>query len=325
MSARRVPLAATNLEVSPLCLGGNVFGWSIGEAASFAVLDAYLAAGGNFIDTANIYSAWGPGNRGGESETIIGRWIASRGVRDEVVIATKVGMAGGDHAKGLTRALVRTGIEGSLKRLGVDRIDLFYAHEDDAETPLDETTAAFDELVREGLVGAVGASNYDATRFSAALAASDANHLTRYSVMQAWFNLAERDKYEGALERLCADEGIGVLSYFSLARGFLTGKYRPGQEAGASPRAEGVIERFMNPAGLAVLDVLDDVAERHGATPAQVSLAWLIARPSVVGPVASATTPEQVREIVKAIDLRLDGGSLARLDAAAAAADGEGS
>jgi aryl-alcohol dehydrogenase-like predicted oxidoreductase len=323
VSARRVRLGSTGLDVSPLCLGGNVFGWSIGEAASFAVLDAYLETGGNFIDTANIYSAWGPGNRGGESETIIGRWIASRGVRDEVVIATKVGMAGGDHAKGLSRALVRTGIEGSLKRLGVDRIDLFYAHEDDAETPLDETMAAFDELVRAGLVGALGASNYDAQQFGAALEVSGANGLARFEVMQAWFNLAERDKYEGALERLCADEGVGVLSYFSLARGFLTGKYRPGQPAGASPRARAVVESFMNPTGLAVLDVLDDVAARHAATPAQVSLAWLIARPSVVGPVASATTPEQVHEIVKAIDLRLDGESLARLDAVTAAADGE--
>ena len=169
MSTARRPLGTTGLEVSPLCLGGNVFGWSIDETESFAVLDAYLASGGNFIDTANIYSAWVPGNRGGESETIIGRWITSRGVRDEVVIATKVGMAGGDRAKGLTRALVRTGVEGSLERLGVDRIDLFYAHEDDAETPLDETMAAFDELVQEGLVGALGASNYDAERFRAVL------------------------------------------------------------------------------------------------------------------------------------------------------------
>jgi aryl-alcohol dehydrogenase-like predicted oxidoreductase len=314
MSTPRRPLGTTGLEVFPLCLGGNVFGWSIDEAASFAVLDAYHAAGGNFIDSANIYSGWVPGNRGGESETIIGRWLASRGVRDEMVIATKVGMAAGDHEKGLSRSLIRTGIEGSLTRLGVEQVDLYYAHEDDEETPLESTMAAFDDLHREGLVGAVGASNYSANRFGAALSASDANRLVRYSVMQPWYNLVERDHYEGDLERRCLSEGVAVLPYFSLARGFLTGKYRPGLATGSSPRAEGVVESFMNPEGLSALDVLEGVAERHGATPAQIALAWLMSRPGVVGPIASATHPSQVHEICAAVYIDLGDGEIALLN-----------
>lgn len=317
MSQPRRPLGTTELEVFPLCLGGNVFGWSIDEAASFAVLDAYHAAGGNFIDSANIYSGWVPGNRGGESEAIIGRWLASRRVRDEMVIATKVGMGAGDHEKGLTRSLIRSGIEGSLTRLGVDRVDLYYAHEDDAQTPIESTMAAFDDLYREGLVDAVGASNYSANRFGAALAASDASRLVRYSVMQPWYNLVEREHYEGDLERRCLSEGVAVLPYFSLARGFLTGKYRPGLPTGSSPRAEGVVESFMNPEGLGALDVLERVAERRGATSAQIALAWLMARPGIVGPIASATSPSQVNEICAAVYIDLDEDEVALLDAVA--------
>lgn len=318
MSAPRVPLGTTGVEVHPLCLGGNVFGWSIDEAASFSVLDAYLEAGGNFVDSANIYSAWAPGNRGGESETIIGRWLASRGMRDRMVIATKVGMEGGDYAKGLTADKIRRGVDDSLRRIGVERIDLYYAHEDDADTPLEETMEAFDALVREGKVAHLGASNYSAARLSEALAASDANGLARYAVLQPWFNLVERDKYDAALADLCDTEGIGVLPYFSLARGFLTGKYRPGGETGSSPRAAGVIESFMNAHGLAVLGAVDEVSTRHGATQAQVALAWLMGRPPLVGPIASATSPDQVREIVGAAAITLTDEDRRLLDGAGA-------
>lgn len=317
MTPPRRPLGTTGLDVYPLCLGGNVFGWSIDEAASFAVLDTYRELGGNFVDTANIYSGWIPGNRGGESETIIGKWLSSRGLRDEIVVATKVGMEAGDFTKGLRRDQIRAGVEGSLARLGVEHIDLYYAHEDDAATPLRETMAAFDELIQEGLCGTIGASNYTAERLDAALAVSDQHQFVRYRVMQPWFNLIERDKYEGPLETRCAQERIGVLPYFSLARGFLTGKYRPGMSLGLSPRAGGVVESFMNPDGLRVLDAVDVVARRRGATPAQVALAWLMARPSVTAPIASATTPEQVREIMGAVDLSLDEEDITLLDATA--------
>jgi aryl-alcohol dehydrogenase-like predicted oxidoreductase len=313
----RRPFGGSGLRLAPLCLGGNVFGWSAGEDASFAVLDAYVEAGGNVIDTANVYSAWAPGNRGGESESIIGRWIAGRGGHDDVVVATKVGMAGGpDQPKGLTRDTIRRGAEESLARLGVDRIDLYYAHEDDAETDLAETMTAFDELVREGLVGTVAASNYPADRLREALAASERDGLVRFEGLQPAYNLLQRDQIEGGAGEVCREHGLGVASYSALARGFLTGKYRPGGELPASPRSKGVAQDFLNDRGFAVLAAVDAVAEAHDATPAQVSLAWVMARPGITCAIASATSPQQVQELAGAMELTLGADDMAALDAA---------
>lgn len=307
--------------MAPLCLGGNVFGWSADEEASAAVLDAYAAAGGNAIDSANVYSAWAPGNRGGESEAIVGRWLAGRPDRDDLVIATKVGMAGGPgQPKGLTRELVLRGAEESLRRLQLDRIDLYYAHEDDPGTPLEETLGAFDELVRQGLVRTIAASNYPAERLAEALRLSEERGLARFEALQPPYNLVARDGYEGELEELCLAERLGVATYFSLARGFLTGKYRPGRPLPDSPRAAGVARAYMNEGGLAVLEVLDRVAEAHDASPAQVALAWNMARPGVTCAIASATTPDQARELMGAVDLELSDDDVAALTGAPAPA-----
>ena len=311
------PFGGSGLHLSPLCLGGNVFGWTADEDTSFAVLDAYVEAGGNAIDSANIYSWWGRGNQGGESETIVGRWIAGRGGHDDVVVATKVGMAGGpDQPKGLTRDDIRRGAESSLARLGVDRIDLYYAHEDDPETDLAETMAAFDELVREGLVGAVAASNYTADRLREALAVSERDGLVRFEGLQPPYNLLQRDQLEEGAGEVCREHGLGIASYFALARGFLTGKYRSGGELPASPRSRGVAQDFLNDRGFAVLAAVDAVAEAHDATPAQVSLAWVMAQPGITCAIASATSPEQVRELAGAMALTLGADDLAALDAA---------
>ncbi|HET6692168.1 MAG TPA: aldo/keto reductase [Miltoncostaeaceae bacterium] len=311
------PFGGSSLRLSPLCLGGNVFGWSADEEASFAVLDAYVAAGGNAIDSANIYAWWAHGNRGGESEAILGRWIAGRGRHDDVVVATKVGMAGGpDQPKGLTREKIRRGAEESLARLGVDRIDLYYAHEDDQETDLAETMGAFDELVREGLVGTVAASNYTAARLAEALEVSDREGLVRFEGLQPAYNLLQRDQVEGGAGDVCREHGLGIASYVSLARGFLTGKYRPGGPLPASHRAKGVARDFMNDRGLAVLAAVDEVAQAHDATPAQVALAWVMAKPGITSAIASATTPGQVRELAGAMDLEITAAERDRLDAA---------
>lgn len=318
ISDRRA-LGASGFQVSPLCLGGNVFGWGADEAASFAVLDAYVELGGNFIDTANIYSAWVPGNQGGESESVIGRWLAARGRPDGLVIATKVGMAGGPlFPKGLSRAQIRDGAEQSLRRLGVERIDLFWAHEDDLDTTFEETMGAFDELVREGLVGAVAASNIPAGRLAEALQVSDDKGMVRYTAVQPHFNLLDRAGYAGDLEDLCRAEGLGVTPYFALARGFLAGKYRPGEPLPDTPRAPGVQRDYMNDRGWNMLAEVERVAAAHGATAAQVALAWLMARPGVTSPIASATTPEQLRELAGAADVALTADEYAALDAAGA-------
>jgi aryl-alcohol dehydrogenase-like predicted oxidoreductase len=316
----RRPLGRSGLEVFPLCLGGNVFGWSADEEASIAVLDAYLEAGGNFLDTANVYSAWAPGNAGGESEAIIGRWMEARGARDRIVLATKVGQAGGPgQVKGLGREHVRRGVEASLGRLCTDRIDLYYAHEDDAGTPLEETLGAFDELVREGLVRAIGASNYDAPRLAEALRISGERGLARFEVFQPRYNLVDRDRYEGELEALCLAEGLGVAPYFAIARGFLTGKYRPGGPVPRSARAAGVLRDYLDDdRATRTLDAVDAVAREARATSAQVALAWLMAHPGITAPIASATSPEQVRELTGAAELRLEAAQLARLDEASA-------
>src|SRR3569833_1423858 len=300
-------IADTELDVHPLCLGGNVFGWTADEDASFAVLDAYTEAGGNFIDTADLYA-------GGESEKIIGRWLARRGRRDDLVIATKVGMAG-DRAN-LRADTVRAAAEDSLKSLGVDHIDLYYAHRDDLGTPIEETLGAFDDLVRAGKVRHIAASNYEAPRLAAALKISDTEGLARFVALQPHYNLMERD-FEGDLADLCARENLGVLPYFGLAKGFLTVKNQPGSPEGDSPRAQRA-RAYLTDRGLATLGVLDEVAAAHDTTVAAVALAWLLAQPTIVSPIASARTPEQLADLLPVADLRLTADELARLTDAAA-------
>jgi aryl-alcohol dehydrogenase-like predicted oxidoreductase len=293
----------TDLEVFPLCFGGNVFGWTADEPRSFALLDAYTAAGGNFIDTADSYVEWAPGGQGGESETIIGRWLARRGRRDDLVIATKVGQAPG--REGLSPANIAAAADASLARLGVDHIDLYYAHEDDPETPLEETMAAFAELVRAGKVRYVAASNYAARRLAEALATSDRIGAPRYVGTQTHYNLVHREEYEDELAPLCAREGLSGFAYSALADGFLTGKYRPGRDLPQSERAEDAAP-YLDERGLRVLEALDAVAARHDAPVAAVALAWLTAQPTVAAAVASARTIEQLGELLASATLPLD-------------------
>jgi aryl-alcohol dehydrogenase-like predicted oxidoreductase len=304
-------IASTKLEVFPLTLGGNVFGWTADEKTSFAVLDAYAAAGGNFIDTADVYSAWAPGNSGGESETIIGRWLKDRGNREKMIIATKVGM----HPKlsGLSPATISAAADESLRRLQTDYIDLYYAHVDDENTPLAETLRAFDQLVLDGKVRYVAASNYSAARLQEALITSDREGLVRYVALQPHYNLVERNKYEGELAELVAREGLSSIPYFALACGFLTGKYRLGAKVD-SQRAEKA-GGYLNDKGIKILGVLDEIAAAHGVSVASVALAWLAAQPTVVAPIASARTPGQLPDLLQMVDLRLTKDELGRLSA----------
>ncbi|MHB1046893.1 MAG: aldo/keto reductase [Thermoanaerobaculia bacterium] len=305
-------IGATSLEVFPVCLGGNVFGWTSTEAESFDVLDAYAAAGGNIVDTADVYSAWAPGNSGGESEEILGRWMTLRGCRDRIVVATKVGKLAG--LSGLSAATIRRAAEDSLRRLRTDRIDLYYAHADDPATPLEETLGAFDALVREGKVRHVAASNYTAARLAEALAFSDRLGLARYVALQPHYNLVHRTEYEGDLEALCVREGVACLPYYALASGFLAGKYRPGRTV-KSARAPSA-SKHLDETGLRVLAALDAVASERATTVAAVALAWLLGRPGVVAPIASARNPEQLAELLPAATLSLRPEETSRLDAA---------
>lgn len=304
----RIPLPGTDLHVHPLCLGGNVFGWSADADESFALLDDYAEAGGNFIDTADSYMWRAPGNSGGESERIIGDWMAARGNRDDIVVATKVG-SWPEHP-GLSPANIRTAVEGSLSRLRTDRIDLYYAHRDDPDTPLEETVAAFDKLVRAGTVRHVAASNYDAPRLAEALAIAERNGLARYVAAQPHYNLMERD-FERDLAGLLTEKGLSCLPYFGLAKGFLTGKYVQDTPV-ESVRAEGAAE-YLNARGRAVLAVLAEVASAHGVTKAAVALAWLASRPTVSTPIASARTRAQLAELLPMADLALTADELDRL------------
>jgi aryl-alcohol dehydrogenase-like predicted oxidoreductase len=305
-------LGNSGIAIAPLALGGNVFGWSADEAASFAVLDAFVDAGLNLIDTADTYSAWVPGNQGGESETIIGRWLKRSGKRDEVVIATKV--AKWSHRKGLSAANIAAAADDSLHRLGIDRIDLYFAHEDDPTVPLEETLGAFARLIESGKVRAIGASNYGAARLAAALEVSAKHGLPRYEVLQPEYNLISRKAYEDELEPLALKEKLGVVSYYALASGFLTGKYRDKGDLAKSAARGGTVAKYLNPRGLGILAALDDIAAVHRATPAQVALAWLIARPSITAPIASATSAAQVRDISAAARLQLSTPEIAQLD-----------
>jgi aryl-alcohol dehydrogenase-like predicted oxidoreductase len=306
-------LGRSGLEVSPICLGGNVFGWTTDEAMSFRLLDAWVDAGMNFVDTADVYSRWVPGHAGGESEAIIGKWFRQNGKRNRVVLATKVGKPMGDADKGLSKAYIRRAVEASLRRLKTEVIDLYQAHDDDDATPLEETLGAFAELVREGKVRAIGASNYTAPRLALAIATSERLGLPRYESLQPLYNLVERDAFEAELEPVCVEHGLGVINFYALASGFLTGKYRSAADLGKSVRGGGA-GKYLNERGLAVLGALDAVARTVGATPAQVALAWQIARPSITAPIASATTPAQLDELVAAARLTLDTPSIAMID-----------
>jgi aryl-alcohol dehydrogenase-like predicted oxidoreductase len=313
-------ISSTDLDVYPVALGGNVFGWTSNEEESFAVLDGYAAAGGNFIDTADVYSAWAPGNSGGESETILGRWIASRARRDQTIIATKVGKH--PQFQGLSPKNIRAAAESSLKRLDTEYIDLYYAHADDEQTPLEETLGAFDALIREGKVRYIAASNYSAPRLAKALDISDREGFARYVALQQHYNLMERDLYEGELSDLVAREGLSSVPYFSLASGFLTGKYRPGTKV-QSQRAQ-TAGAYLNEKGIKVLQALDEVASSHNAAVATIALAWLAAQPTVVAPIASARTTEQLPDLLHVSQAQLSEEEIRKLSAASAPTGGNG-
>jgi aryl-alcohol dehydrogenase-like predicted oxidoreductase len=306
-------LGQTDLSIAPLVFGGNVFGWTADEATSFALLDALLDAGLNAIDTADVYSRWVPGHAGGESETVIGKWLASRGVRDRVVIATKVGMDLGDGRSGLSRAWIVRAVEDSLRRLQTDYVDLYQAHTDDASTPLEETLEAFGSLIQAGKVRAIGASNYSAPRLREALDTSVRLGLPRYETLQPHYNLVERKIFEDALGPLCVAEGLGVIPYYALASGFLSGKYRSETDLAQSPRGPGVA-KYLDARGLRILAALDDAAREYEATPARVALAWLMAQPGISAPIASATSVEQLGDFIAAARLQLDARTLAALN-----------
>jgi aryl-alcohol dehydrogenase-like predicted oxidoreductase len=301
----RRKLGTSGFDVAPLALGGNVFGWTADESMSFRLLDAFVEAGFNLVDTADSYSRWVTGHKGGESETIIGRWIARRGRHDDVIIATKVGSEMGQGHKVLRKSYILQAVEASLSRLQVESIDLYQSHWDDENTPFEEVLGAYDQLLRQGKVGAIGASNLSAARLKQALDVSKSKGLPRYSTLQPHYNLYQRASFEGELQALCIRENVGVITYFSLAAGFLTGKYRSEVDFAKSARGPGM-KNFLNPRGMKILDALDDVARRYDATPAQISLAWLIAQPGVTAPIASATNLAQLIEILRATEMKLD-------------------
>jgi aryl-alcohol dehydrogenase-like predicted oxidoreductase len=313
MQKRR--LGRSDIELPPIMFGGNVFGWTADEATSFKLLDACVAAGINAIDTADVYSVWARGHQGGESEIVIGNWLKRRGKRDDVIIATKVGSQMGSGDKGLSRNWIMKECDASLKRLQTDVIDLYQAHRDDPDTSQEETAQAFADLIKQGKVRAIGASNFVATRLKSALDVSKAHNLPRYESLQPLYNLVERPAFEEELEPLCQAEQLGVINYYALAAGFLTGKYRSEADLKKSPRGGGV-KKYLGEAGQRVLRELDDVAATHKATPAQVALAWLIARPSVTAPIASATNLEQLQDIVQAVQLKLTAKEIDALNAA---------
>jgi aryl-alcohol dehydrogenase-like predicted oxidoreductase len=313
VTAERRRLGNSDLQVSPLCLGGNVFGWTAEESTSFRLLDALVAAGLNFVDTADVYSKWAPGNRGGESETIIGKWLKHNGNREKVIIATKVGLEMGPGKKGLSKEYIFQAVEDSLRRLQTDYIDLYQSHTDDPDTPLEETLAAFGELLKQGKVRAIGTSNYTAPRLAEALSVSEQNGLPRYESLQPEYNLYDRSGFERELESLCLNRKLGVIPYYSLASGFLTGKYRSESDLCKSPRGQKV-KQYLNERGFRILFALDKVAKEKNSSPAQVALAWLMARPGITASIASATRTEQLSELIGATELVLDAPSIELLN-----------
>jgi len=306
-------LGRSDLETAPIAFGGNVFGWTVDEPVSFALLDTFVDAGFNLIDTADGYSAWVPGNQGGESETIIGKWLARSGKRDKVLIATKVAKLA--RRPGLSAANIALAVEDSLRRLQVDTIDLYQSHQDDPATPIEETLGAYAKLIEQGKVRAIGASNFSAARLGESLAIAKKYNLPRYESLEPEYNLVSRAGYEAELEALVRKEDVGVISYYGLASGFLTGKYRSEADLAKSARGQGV-RKYLDPRGLGILAALDEVALRRGATPAQVALAWLIARPGVTAPIASATSVAQLEEILAAAHLQLTAEEIAALNGA---------
>jgi len=310
------PLGRSGLQVSPLAFGGNVFGWTVDEDQSFRLLDAWLDAGFNFVDTADVYSRWAPGHSGGESETIIGKWFRQSGKRNRVVLATKVGKPMGEGKEGLSAVYIREAVDASLKRLKTDHIDLYQSHDDDAATPFEETLEAYGALIKAGKVRAIGASNYSAPRLAEALDVSERLGLPRYESLQPLYNLYDRAVFEDDLETLCLARGVGVINFYALAAGFLTGKYRSEADAGKSARGANTTKKYLNERGLRILDALDAAASAHGATPAQVAIAWQIARPAITAPIASATSIAQLNELTKAATLKLDAATIAQLNAA---------
>ena len=315
MKKRR--LGNSGLEIAPLALGGNVFGWTADEATCFRILDGFVDAGFNCIDTADVYSAWAHNGYGGQSEEIIGKWFTRSGRRKDVILATKVGKEASPGKTGLAKSHIRSSVEDSLKRLQTDYIDLYQSHDDDAKTPLEETLSTYAELIQQGKVRAIGASNFTAKRLSEALQVSKQNGLPRYEALQPLYNLYDRAVYEAELEPLCSKEHIGVITYYSLGAGFLSGKYR--SEADLTGRARGgTVKKYLNERGLSILKALDEVAKRQNVTPAQVAIAWLIARPSVTAPIVSATNSEQLQTLIQAAQVNLDRDAIDTLDRASA-------
>ena len=320
MTPPRRQLGGTGLHIAPLVLGTNVFGWTADERTSFTILDAFVDAGFDAIDTADSYSHWVPGHTGGESETIIGKWLRQSGKRNRVVLATKVGKPMGEGKVGLSPAYIRQAVDASLKRLKTDHIDLYQSHDDDPDTPIADSLGAFGELIKAGKVRAIGASNYTAPRLQQALDIAERQGLPRYESLQPLYNLYDRAVFEDALEPLCLQRGVGVINFYALAAGFLTGKYRSAADAAKSARGASTTKKYLNPRGLRILDALDKVAQAQGATPGQVALAWQIARPSITAPIASATSIRQLDELAAAARLALDAESIASLDRASAEA-----
>ncbi|RKR83935.1 aryl-alcohol dehydrogenase-like predicted oxidoreductase [Mucilaginibacter gracilis] len=307
----KVKLGTTGIDVSPLCFGGNVFGWTIDEATSFKILDAATNAGINFIDTADVYSTWAHGGEGGQSETIIGKWLKQSGKRDNVIIATKVGKEMGPDKKGLSRAYITQAVEDSLKRLQTDYIDLYQSHDDDTHTPLRETLEVYTDLIKQGKVRAIGASNYSATRLTEALHVSKEHNLATYQTLQPLYNLYDRADFEAEFKDVCLENDIAVINFYALASGFLTGKYRTEADLATTKRASN--KKYLNNRGLKILNAIDQVAAQYRANPAQVSIAWLLAQPAVTAPIASATSIEQLADLVKATNLKLDTEAIALL------------
>lgn len=312
------PLGRSGLATAPLAFGGNVFGWTADEATSFRLLDAFVDAGFNLIDTADVYSTWAPGHAGGESETVIGRWLKQSGKRDRVLIATKVGKDMGEGRIGLSPKWIRQAVDDSLRRLQTDRIDLYQSHDDDPKTLLEDTLATYAELIRAGKVRAIGASNHTAARLAEALDTSERLQLPRYETLQPLYNLVDRAAYEAELEPLVRERGLGVINFFGLARGFLTGKYRGEADVAKSPRGASVKANCFNERGWRILAALDEAAAALKATPAQVALAWQMARPTISAPIASATSVAQLEELMGAARLALDAATLGTLDRASA-------
>lgn len=308
-------LGQSEIQVAPLAFGGNVFGWTVDEPTSFSLLDQFVSSGFSLIDTADVYSRWARGHSGGESETIIGKWLKRSGKRGQVVIATKVGIEMGSDKKGLSKAYILQAVEDSLRRLQTDYIDLYQSHIDDADTALEETLETYAQLVRQGKVRVVGASNYSAPRLEQALNVSRQHAYPRYESLQPEYNLYERSSFETTLEPVCVKQGLGVICYYSLASGFLTGKYRSEKDFAKSVRGKGMT-KYINERGFRILDALDDIAKQHQSTPARVALAWLIARPSITAPIASATSTAQLTELIEATRLQLDQASIDRLNVA---------